>query len=87
MGEHRREQFIVGFALEDKPDITEARRKLERKKADLMVLNPPKALSADANKAIFVTSGSEEILPLMSKRQLAQKILARIHAQMDLKSE
>jgi phosphopantothenoylcysteine decarboxylase / phosphopantothenate---cysteine ligase len=44
-------QWIVGFALETEDQHARARRKLERKNCDLIVLNGPEAIHADATSA------------------------------------
>ncbi len=82
MGENRKRQYIVGFALEDTENIGEAKRKLEEKKANLMILNSAEALHSEDNKATLISNTFEESLPLMTKRKLARKILDRIASEL-----
>lgn len=78
MGENRRKQFLVGFALENTLDINEARRKLETKKASLIVLNSIEALDSPDSKAVLVGHGFEESLPAQNKNRLAKSIIDQI---------
>ncbi len=75
----RREQVLVGFALETENETENAREKLLRKGADLIVLNSLKDAGAgfgtDTNKVNFVTTGSVEALPLLSKAAVADAIV------------
>ncbi|MBI5265735.1 MAG: bifunctional phosphopantothenoylcysteine decarboxylase/phosphopantothenate--cysteine ligase CoaBC, partial [candidate division Zixibacteria bacterium] len=77
----RKGQFVVGFALETDNDLANARRKLAEKKLDLIVVNNPTAPGAgfehDTNKVMLITPGKSrpENLPLMSKSDLANRIL------------
>jgi phosphopantothenoylcysteine decarboxylase/phosphopantothenate--cysteine ligase len=73
----------VGFALETHDGVANARQKLESKSLDLIVLND--ALEADAgigvetNRVTIISrDGSEEEIPLMLKRELADIILDRV---------
>ncbi len=70
----------VGFALETANEIDNARTKLIGKNADLIVMNNPLAEGAgfgsDTNLCVlFSRDGSEDHLPLMPKRELADIIL------------
>lgn len=72
---------VVGFALETEDEVEGAREKLARKAFDLVVANNPTVEGAgfatDTNLATIVTrSGRVEKLPLMTKRELADIILA-----------
>ena len=80
MGANKKNHFLVGFALEDEEDISEARRKLREKNADLIVLNTIKALDANDNQITVVSSQSEERMPLSSKAAAAKTIINRISA-------
>lgn len=73
-------QFLVGFALETHNEEENALRKLERKKADLIVLNSMNdkwaGFGHDTNKTtLFFKNGQKKEMPLMQKSELA-KILA-----------
>ena len=77
----RKGQIVVGFALETDNDLANARRKLTEKKLDLIVVNNPTAPGAgfehDTNKVMLISRGKghPDRLPLMSKSELAHRIL------------
>lgn len=73
-------QFLIGFALETDDGQSSARSKLERKNADLMVLNSTVDAGAgfgtDTNKVtIFEASGKTHNFELKSKTDVAQDIV------------
>jgi len=79
-GERRPGSVMVGFALETGDALTKGRAKLERKDLDLIVVND--ALEAGAGfevetnrVALLDRHGSASILPLQSKRAVAEAIL------------
>ena len=79
---------IVGFALETNDVIAHARQKLERKQLDLMVVNDATEEGAgfgvDTNRVTLLgRDGSEENLPLLAKRELADVILDRVVGLLD----
>jgi phosphopantothenoylcysteine decarboxylase/phosphopantothenate--cysteine ligase len=74
---------VVGFALETDDQIENARRKLEDKKLDLIVLNDASETGAgfevDTNRVtILGREGAPEALPLQSKNAVAEAILDRL---------
>lgn len=74
------DQFVVGFAAETENVEANAREKLERKHADLIVGNDVsegRGFGTEDNEVVFVTAKGAERLPLMSKRALADAILDR----------
>lgn len=76
-------QVVIGFALETEDAEANARRKLESKKLDFVVLNNPNEPGAgfdtDTNRAdIVYADGRIEKLQLMSKQDLASEIIDRI---------
>ena len=72
-------QVLVGFALETRPDTGRARRKLAAKGVDLMVLNTPRAgLGGDTNRVTLVEPRRTRVLPVMSKREVADAIFERV---------
>ena len=77
-------QTIVAFAAETENIVLNARNKLAKKNADLVVANdvsiPGSGFDADTNAAVLLTCDSEETLPLMAKDELAEKIIDRIIA-------
>lgn len=75
--------LVFGFAAETNDVVTYARSKMEKKGLDLVVANDitkdGAGFNTDTNIATILTkSGSEIELPLMSKRELADKILDEI---------
>ena len=75
----KKDQLVVGFALETENGVENARKKLAQKKADLIVLNSPEeALGAETNLATLVEARSVVELPEASKREVAEHILDRV---------
>ena len=78
----RADQVVVGFAAETENVIANARGKLERKKADFFVANDVSrddaGFGVDTNVVTLVDHQGEEALPLMSKREVADRILDRV---------
>jgi len=73
----------VGFAAESEDVIENARKKLEKKQLDLIVANDiTDALSgfdSDTNKVTLIDQdGKVEELPLLTKREVAEKILDKV---------
>lgn len=76
-------RVVIGFAAESRDLIAAARRKLERKRCDLIVANDVTREGAgfdvDTNAVSFVWPGGEvEELPLLSKRGVAERLLDRV---------
>jgi phosphopantothenoylcysteine decarboxylase/phosphopantothenate--cysteine ligase len=86
LGEVRREgQLLVGFAAETESLREHARRKLREKRLDLIVSNdvsrPDAGFGTETNRAVLLdAAGGEEELPLLSKQELAERILDRVVA-------
>lgn len=73
----------VGFAAESEDLIENARQKLEKKHLDLIVANDitdaDSGFEADTNKVTIIDrDGRIESLPLLSKREVADKILDKV---------
>ena len=73
----------VGFAAESEDLVANARKKLQKKQLDLIVANDitdkESGFGADTNKVTIISrDGKAEKLPLMSKREVADKILDRV---------
>lgn len=71
-------QVVVGFAAETDDVVANAQRKLASKHADLIVANrvgEGVAFGTDDNQATFVLADGSIELPLMPKRELADRIL------------
>ncbi len=77
----------VGFAAESEDVIENARKKLARKQLDLIAANdvtaPGSGFAVDTNKVTLIDrSGQAESLPLMTKREVAEKILDMVAAEL-----
>ncbi len=73
----------VGFAAETEDLLANAREKLVRKGLDLIIANDVSATDAgfnvDNNRVVILDNdGGQEELPLMSKREVADRILDRV---------
>ena len=73
----------VGFAAESEDIIANARKKLQKKQLDLIVANDitdkESGFGADTNKVTLISrDGKVESLPLMSKREVADRILDKV---------
>jgi phosphopantothenoylcysteine decarboxylase / phosphopantothenate---cysteine ligase len=85
LGRRRRPgQVLVGFAAETDDHLAGARRKLERKRLDLVVLNhvegPRSAFGADDADASLVDADGVEELAGASKAAIAARLLDRVEA-------
>lgn len=73
---------IVGFALESHDGVASARRKLERKQLDLIVLNlarePGSGFESPSNRVSIITRDDVQELPRMPKSEVAGRLLDRI---------
>lgn len=83
VGEKKNGRFVVGFAAETENLIENARDKLERKKADLIVANdvskPGAGFEADTNQVYLVYgNGKTDELPLASKADIARKVIDKV---------
>lgn len=78
--------FTVGFAAQTHDLEKQAREKLVRKKLDIIVANAVNTentgFNHDTNACVLISAlGEQETLPLMSKRELAWKILEWVYQQ------
>ncbi len=78
-------QVLVGFAMETDDATEHARRKLERKRLDWIVLNnlrePGAGFGTGTNRVTLLhRSGTVEELPLLPKSELAEQLLDRMAA-------
>jgi phosphopantothenoylcysteine decarboxylase/phosphopantothenate--cysteine ligase len=79
-GQRKPGSITVGFALETGDALAKGRAKLERKDLDLIVVNdalePGAGFEVDTNRvALLGRGGAAQILPLQSKREVAEAIL------------
>jgi phosphopantothenoylcysteine decarboxylase/phosphopantothenate--cysteine ligase len=78
---------IVGFAAET-GSLERAPDKLRRKGADLLVANdvsePGSGFGTETNRVVILAAdGSRDDLPLLSKREVADRLLDRVVALLD----
>ncbi len=83
VGRTKGARILVGFAAETDDLVTNARAKLQRKNVDLMVANdvsqPGAGFDVETNVVqILDAAGGVETLPLLSKRDVANRILDRV---------
>ncbi len=80
------DNFIkIGFAAETQDLLKNAEKKLKEKRLDFICANdvsaPDSGFAVDTNRiTILYKDGRQEVLPLMSKREAADKILDRAAA-------
>ena len=82
LGEKKQQRVLVGFAMETENEHDNAVGKLKRKNFDFIVLNSLRTEGAgfrgDTNVVTLIDSDKEEQLPLMSKRDVAERIVDKI---------
>jgi len=82
-----RPQVVAGFAAETENLLENAQAKLARKGLSLIVANDVSAVDAgfgvDTNRVtLLADDGSVETLPLMSKAEVAEQVVARVAARL-----
>ena len=80
LGEHKRDgQFLCGFSMETENMLENSRKKLEKKHLDLIVANNLKQAGAgfgtDTNVVTFLSKEDMVELPIMSKEEVADRLL------------
>ena len=89
MGEKKKNQFLVGFALETQNEEENAKGKLVRKNLDMIVLNSLKDNGAgfknDTNKIKIITPSEQKDFALKSKEDVAKDILDFVEEQLQKK--
>lgn len=83
LGRRKDKRVLVGFAMETERAGEHARKKLQRKSLDLIVLNdltvPGAGFASLTNQVCIINrEGQAEALPMMSKELLAHRILDRV---------
>jgi phosphopantothenoylcysteine decarboxylase/phosphopantothenate--cysteine ligase len=83
IGAAKGETYVVGFALETDNAMDQARGKLVRKNADMIVMNmagkPGSGFGTDTNEVTFLyKDGTSEPMPIMSKNEVARLLLERV---------
>ena len=84
LGENKGSRLLVGFAMETENEMANAESKLQRKNMDFIVLNSLRQEGAgfrgDTNVVSIIDSESRVDLPLMSKREVADRIVDKMES-------
>ena len=83
LGEQKKKQFLIGFALETENEIEHAKQKIQKKNLDLIVLNSLNDEGAGfgkaTNKVTFISKEfAIEPKELKSKEEVAQDIINKV---------
>jgi len=83
LGEIKKKQFLIGFALETENEIENAKLKIQKKNLDLIVLNSLQDEGAgfgkQTNKITFIDKDFKvEPMPLKSKEAVAEDIVNKV---------
>jgi phosphopantothenoylcysteine decarboxylase / phosphopantothenate---cysteine ligase len=83
LGKNKKNQFLIGFALETENEIENAKLKIQKKNLDLIVLNSLQdegaGFAKPTNKVTFIDSNYEmEAHPLKSKELVAVDIINKV---------
>ncbi|OJV52061.1 MAG: phosphopantothenoylcysteine decarboxylase [Bacteroidetes bacterium 43-16] len=85
LGSLKKEQILVGFALETNNELENAKKKLQKKNADYIVLNSLNDSGAgfgqETNKVSIISAQHVEELPLQSKYEVAQSVIKYLISQ------
>jgi len=86
LGQIKKQQFLIGFALETQNEIENAKLKIQKKNLDLIVLNSLQDEGAgfgkSTNRVTFIDKDNHiEAMELKSKEAVAQDIINKIIAQ------
>jgi len=84
VAEVKQSQIVVGFAAETQNTEAEAERKLLEKNLNMIVANDVSRTDAgfgsDNNAVTLITATDKTVLPLMSKADVADRIISRVEA-------
>ncbi|MFC4404630.1 bifunctional phosphopantothenoylcysteine decarboxylase/phosphopantothenate--cysteine ligase CoaBC [Gracilibacillus xinjiangensis] len=83
LGEHKKQQYLVGFAAETDNVLSYGKEKLEKKNLDAIVINDISnkeiGFQSDYNEVIFLTKDGEEKSIIKSKKEaIASQLIAFI---------
>ncbi len=82
LGRTKGQKILVGFAMETQNEAANATQKLTKKNFDFIVLNSLREAGAgfrgDTNRVTLIDSTSQEELPLLTKREVAERISQKI---------
>lgn len=75
-------QFLCGFSMETRDMLENSRKKLEKKKVDMIVANnlkvPGAGFGTATNVVTIITKDGQEELPLLPKEEVADRLLTAI---------
>lgn len=88
IGEHKKKgQIFIGFAAETENGMESAKNKLVKKNLDIIVMNniaqENAGFQVDSNIVTIIDKNSFETLPLMSKRDVAKRIIDKALAKIN----
>ncbi|BAB06229.1 bifunctional phosphopantothenoylcysteine decarboxylase/phosphopantothenate--cysteine ligase CoaBC [Halalkalibacterium halodurans] len=88
LGEKKESQFLVGFAAESQEVETYAQKKLKEKNADMIVANnvteEGAGFQTDTNRVtVYFKQGDVKPLPLMTKDEVAHRLIMMISEQLE----
>lgn len=79
IAQRKNKPLVVGFAAETGSSLDRARKKLEKKGADMIIFNnvaaPDSGFDVDTNRITIISKQKETALPVMTKDEAAEKIL------------
>lgn len=82
LGRKKGQKILVGFAMETQNEAVNATQKLTKKNFDFIVLNSLREAGAgfrgDTNRVTLIDPTSQEELPLLTKREVAERIAQKI---------
>ncbi len=82
LGAEKKDQILIGFALETNNEVENARNKLKRKNLDFIVLNSLRdkgaGFKSDTNKVSIIYPDSQKDFDLKTKEEVAKDILKEI---------
>jgi phosphopantothenoylcysteine decarboxylase/phosphopantothenate--cysteine ligase len=90
LGERKGKHLLIGFAAETQQLLANAQAKLREKNLDLIVANDVSqegsGFRSDTNRVTLLwADGTQETLPLMSKREVAQHLLQAVRTRLPQK--
>ncbi len=84
LGREKGSRLLVGFALETDNELENAEAKLQKKNFDFIVLNSLRDSGAgfqvDTNKVSIIDATTRQDLPLLSKKEVAERIVDKIES-------
>ena len=84
LGREKGSRLLVGFALETDNELENAEVKLQKKNFDFIVLNSLRDSGAgfqvDTNKVSIIDATTRQDLPLLSKKEVAERIVDKIES-------